>query len=60
VKITTMKKYGLASIVGGGLVAAVLGFAAPAQADLGHNTWANLQNSHASVSVPHVDTTVHR
>jgi hypothetical protein len=53
-----MKKFGFASIIGGGLVAAVLGFAAPASADLGHNVWANQQN-HASVSAPQVDTSVH-
>ena len=57
-KITSMKKLGLTCIVGGGLVAAVLGFASPAQADLGHNVWANMQN-HTSVSVPQVDTSVH-
>ena len=54
-----MKKIGLAGVLGGGLVAAVLSFAAPAQADLGHNVWANEQN-HTSVSVPHVNTGVHR
>jgi hypothetical protein len=53
-----MKKFGFASIIGGGLVAAVLGFAAPASADLGHNVWANQQN-HASISAPQVDTSVH-
>jgi hypothetical protein len=52
-----MKKFGIASIVGGGLVAAVLGFAAPASADLGHNIWANQQN-HSSVSAPQVDNSV--
>jgi hypothetical protein len=53
-----MKKFGLAGIVGGGLLAAVLGFAAPAQADLSHNIWANQQNN-GSVSAPQVDTSVH-
>ena len=53
-----MKKIGLASIVGGGLLAGVLGFAAPAQADLSHNVWANQQNQ-SSVSAPQVDTSVH-
>ena len=36
---TTMKKFGFASIIASGLAEAVLGLAAPAQADLGHNTW---------------------
>jgi hypothetical protein len=54
-----MKKFALASIVGGGLVAAVVGFAAPANADLGHDIWANQQNG-SSASVPHTDTTVHQ
>jgi hypothetical protein len=54
-----MKKIGLAGIVGSGLVAAVLGFAAPAQADLGHDIWANQQN-HAGVSAPQVDNSVHQ
>lgn len=40
----TMKKFGFAGIVAGGLVAAVVGLAAPAQADLSHNIWANQQN----------------
>jgi hypothetical protein len=55
-----MKKFALASIVGGGLVAAVVGFAAPANADLSHNIWANQQNGSNSASVPHTDTTVHQ
>jgi hypothetical protein len=54
-----MKKIGLAGIVGGGLVAAVLGFAAPASADLGHNVWANQQNQ-TSASAPSVNTSVHQ
>jgi hypothetical protein len=54
-----MKKFALTSIVGGGLVAAVVGFAAPANADLSHNIWANQQNG-TSASVPHTDTTVHQ
>jgi hypothetical protein len=53
------KKFALTSIVGGGLIAAVLGFAAPAQADLGHNVWANNQNS-IGASAPQVDTSVHQ
>jgi hypothetical protein len=55
----TMKKFTLASIVGGGLVAAVVGLAAPANADLSHNIWANQQNG-TSATVPHTDTTVHQ
>jgi hypothetical protein len=31
----------------------------PAQADLGHNIWANNQNGH-SVTAAQVDTTVHQ
>jgi hypothetical protein len=51
-----MKKFGFASIVASGLAAAVLGLAAPAQADLGHNTWVNQMGP--NVTVPHVDTSV--
>ena len=63
-----MKKLGLATIVAGGLTAAVLGLAAPAQADLGHNIWAHAQNdqsgsasspvtgSNSGVIGPRVDT----
>ena len=36
-----MKKIVFASIVAAGLAGAVLGLASPAQADLGHNIWAN-------------------
>lgn len=54
-----MKKIAIASIVAAGLAGAVLGLASPAQADVGHNIWANSQNGH-SVSVPQVDTTVHQ
>jgi len=54
----TMNKFGFASIVAGGLAAAVLGLAGPAQADLGHNDWAN--HLGPSVTVPHVDTSVHQ
>lgn len=39
-----MKKFGLVSIVAAGLTSAFLGLASPAQADLGHNIWANNQN----------------
>ena len=34
-----MKKFGFATIVASGLAAAVLGFAGPAQADIGHHDW---------------------
>ena len=54
---TTMKKFGFASIIASGLAAAVLGLAAPAQADLGHNTW--VHQIGPSVTVPQVDTSVH-
>jgi len=53
-----MKKFGFASIVASGLAAAVLGLAAPAQADLGHNDWINQIGQ--SVDVPQVDTSVHQ
>ena len=38
--------------------AAVLGFAAPAQADIGHNNW--VHDIQPTVSVPHVDMNVHQ
>jgi hypothetical protein len=53
-----MKKFGFASIVASGLAAAVLGLAAPAQADLGHNIWVN--QTSPSAAVPQVDTSVHQ
>jgi hypothetical protein len=53
-----MKKIAIASIVAAGLAGAVLGLASPAQADLGHNIWANNQNRHSG-TVPQIDTTVH-
>jgi hypothetical protein len=52
-----MKKFGFA-IVASGLAAAVLGLAAPAQADLGHNIWVN--QTSPSAAVPQVDTNVHQ
>ncbi|MCX2929435.1 hypothetical protein ORI20_04065 [Mycobacterium sp. CVI_P3] len=52
-----MKKYALSTAIAGALTAAVLGLAAPAQADLGHNDWVN--NIGPSATAPHVDTTVH-
>jgi hypothetical protein len=57
-KGTTMKKFGFASIVASGLAAAVLGLAAPAQAELGHNIWVN--QTGPSAAVPQVDTSVHQ
>jgi gas vesicle protein len=53
-----MKKFGFVGIIAGGLVAAVVGLAAPAQADLSHNIWANQQNQ-SSQTVPQVNTSVH-
>jgi hypothetical protein len=54
-----MKKIAFASIVAAGLAGTALGLASPAQADLGHNIWANNQNGH-SVTPAQVDTTVHQ
>ena len=53
-----MKKFGFASIIASGLAAAVLGLAAPAQADFGHHDWVNQMGP--SVTVPQVDTGVHQ
>jgi hypothetical protein len=66
-----MKKLGFTTIVASGLIAGVLGFAAPAaQAAVGpvspttisagvdHQTW--LDQIGPSVNVPQVDTTVHQ
>jgi hypothetical protein len=53
-----MKKFGFATIVAGGMAAAVLGLAGPAQADAVHHYWIN--NIQPEVSVPHVDTSVHQ
>jgi hypothetical protein len=55
----TMKKFGIASVIATGFAAALVGLAAPAQADLGHHDWVNQINGGSSVSVPHVDTGVH-
>ncbi len=52
-----MKKFGIATAIASGLIAAVLSIAAPAQADLGHNTWVNQIGPTATA--PHVDTSVH-
>jgi hypothetical protein len=56
-----MKKFGfatVASIIGSGLAAAVLGLAGPAQADVIHHDW--IYDIQPQVSVPHVDTSVHQ
>ncbi|BBY46803.1 hypothetical protein MARA_02330 (plasmid) [Mycolicibacterium arabiense] len=53
-----MRKFGIASLIASALTAGVLGFATPAQADLGHHLWVNDITS-PSVYVPHVDTTPH-
>jgi hypothetical protein len=50
-----MKKFGLGSIVATGLAAAVLGFAAPAQADIVHHKW--VHEIQQQVNVPQVDMT---
>ena len=52
-----MTKYAITTAIAGAMTAAVLGLAAPAQADLGHNDW--VTNNGPSVTVPHVDTSVH-
>lgn len=54
-----MKKFGFASVVATGFIAAVIGLAAPAQADFGHHDWVNQINGGSSVVVPQVDTNVH-
>ena len=53
-----MSKLGLATLIAGGLTAAVLGLAGPAQADMSHYNWVNTLAQH--VTVPQVDTTVHQ
>jgi hypothetical protein len=66
-----MKKLGFTTIVASGLIAGVLGFAAPAaqaavgsvspttiSAGIDHHTW--LDQIGPSVNVPQVDTTVHQ
>ena len=45
-----MKKLGFATIIASGLAAAVLGFAGPAQADLGHHDWVIANQQHATVA----------
>ena len=53
-----MQKFGFASLIAAAMTAGILGLAAPAQADLGHEIWVNtITNPH--VYVPQVDTTPH-
>ena len=54
-----MKKLGLASTVAGALMAALIGFAAPAQAHNHHHDYYWWDQLYPTVVVPHVDTTVH-
>jgi hypothetical protein len=54
-RVNTMKKFGFASVIAAGFVAAVVGLAAPAQAD--HGAYVNGSTSVATP--PHVDTSVH-
>jgi hypothetical protein len=51
-----MKNFGFATIIAGGLAAAVLGFAGPAQADAIHHYW--VHDIQQQVNVPQVDTSV--
>lgn len=53
-----MKKLGIAGIVTGGLVAAMVGLAGPAAADYSHHDWVYDTQPHATA--PHVDTSVHQ
>jgi hypothetical protein len=53
-----MKKFGFATIAASGLFAAIVGFAGPAQADIGHHDWVN--NLQPTVSVPQVNNNVHQ
>jgi hypothetical protein len=50
-----MKKFGIATAAATGLTAAVLGLAAPAQADITHHEW--VQDIQQHVNVPTVDMT---
>ena len=54
---TLMKKFGFTGIIVSGLAAAVLGLAAPAQADYGHHDWVG--NMGSSVYVPQVNSNAH-
>ena len=51
-----MKNLGLATIAAAGLMAAVLGFAGQANADIGHHDWVN--DIQPTVVVPHVNSGV--
>jgi hypothetical protein len=54
-----MKKFGFTTIVASGLIAGVLGFAAPTiSAGVDHHAW--LDQIGPSVNVPKVDTSVHQ
>ena len=56
-----MKKFGFTGLAGfaaTGLAAAILGFAAPAQADVIHHDW--IHEIQQQVNVPQVDMTVHQ
>jgi hypothetical protein len=56
-----MKKFTIAGITGfaaTGLAAAIVGLAAPAQADVIHHQWIN--DIQPTVNVPMVDTSVHQ
>ncbi len=46
-----MKKFGFASMIATGFAAAVVGLAAPAQADITHNQWVHDIQHHASTGV---------
>lgn len=50
-----MRKFGMATIAATGLMAAVLGFAGPANADIGHHDW--VHDIQQQVNVPQVDMT---
>jgi len=51
-----MKRFTVSTVLAGGLLAGLMGMAAPAQADLSDVIW-NQQQQHR-VYVPHVDTSV--
>lgn len=53
-----MKKFGFTTVIASGLIAGVLGFAAPAQAGVDHHSW--LDQITPAVSVPQVDNSVHQ
>jgi hypothetical protein len=54
----SIKKIGFATVIAGGLAASALGFSGAAQADMDHHAFIN--EIQPTVSVPHVDTTVHQ